>query len=45
MRLGRLWRGCATGDPQDGFEHCVRNLTVLIEGAIAELGGEFGHTR
>jgi predicted nucleic acid-binding protein len=27
----------ATGDPEDGFEHCVRKLTVLIERDDAEV--------
>ena len=27
----------ATGDPEDGFEHCVRKLTALIERADAEV--------
>jgi len=26
-----------TGDPEDGFEHCVRGLTVLIERDAAEV--------
>lgn len=27
----------ATGDPEDGFEYCVRKLTALIEGEDAEV--------
>ncbi len=27
----------ATGDPEDGFEHCVRKLTALIERDDAEV--------
>lgn len=27
----------ATGDPEDGFEHCVRRLTALIERDDAEV--------
>ena len=27
----------ATGDPEDGFEHCVRKLTTLIEKEDAEV--------
>jgi len=27
----------ATGDPEDGFEHCVRNLTALVERDDAEV--------
>jgi len=27
----------ATGDPEDGFEHCVRKLTVLVERDDAEV--------
>ena len=27
----------ATGDPEDGFEYCVRNLTALIERDDAEV--------
>lgn len=26
-----------TGDPEDGFEHCVRRLTELVEGHGAEI--------
>jgi len=27
----------ATGDPEKGFEHCVRELSALVEGADAEV--------
>ena len=27
----------ATGDPEEGFQHCVRKLTALIEGDDAEV--------
>jgi len=28
----------ATGDPEDGFQHCVRKLTTLSEREDAEAG-------